>query len=248
MTSYNFEDKIKDKLEKREITPTDGAWNEISIKIGHTHHKKKGYFVWYGVAAGFIGFIMIMALVFNREDTIPQEQIQVVSVPEVQKELQEEEESQTQIKETESPEGILADPIGATQTRGKEPRIQRKRIIREAGNIAGLKAVDDEDKMLTTENPKQQFFDIKIEEVVAQVSLLESKNKNVTEAEVDSLLQRARQEMLADKIFTKDRTVDPMALLADVEDELDQSFRDQIFDALKAGFIKVRTAVADRDN
>lgn len=246
MKSYNFENKIKDKLEKREITPTDGAWNEISRKIGHTHDKKKGYFVWYGVAAGFIGFIMIMALVFNGEDTIPQEQIQVVSVPEVQKELQEE--SQTQIQETESPEGISADPISATQTQGKEPRLQRKRIIKEAGNIAGLKVVDDEDKILTTENPKQQFFDIKIEEVVAQVSLLESKNKKVTEAEVDSLLQRARQEMLADKIFTKDRTVDPMALLADVEDELDQSFRDQIFDALKAGFIKVRTAVADRDH
>ena len=35
--------------------------------------------------------------------------------------------------------------------------------------------------------------------------------------------------------------------LTEVEDELDQSFRDQIFDSLKEGFLKVRTAVADRN-
>jgi len=35
--------------------------------------------------------------------------------------------------------------------------------------------------------------------------------------------------------------------LAEVEDELDESFRDQIFDALKTGYLKLRTAVADRN-
>jgi len=39
-----------------------------------------------------------------------------------------------------------------------------------------------------------------------------------------------------------------MALLTEVEGELDQSFRDQIFEKLKSGFLKVRTAVADRNN
>ena len=33
----------------------------------------------------------------------------------------------------------------------------------------------------------------------------------------------------------------------DEEDELDESFRDQIFDALKSGYLKLRTAVADRN-
>ncbi|CAN0604335.1 unnamed protein product, partial [Ectocarpus sp. 12 AP-2014] len=73
-------------------------------------------------------------------------------------------------------------------------------------------------------------------------------NSTVTDAEVDSLLTRAQDEILRDKIFNKDKSVDAMALLTEVEDELDKSFRDQIFDSLKAGFIKVRTAVADRNN
>jgi len=36
--------------------------------------------------------------------------------------------------------------------------------------------------------------------------------------------------------------------LNEVEGELDISFREQIFESLKTGFLKVRTAVADRNN
>ena len=83
--------------------------------------------------------------------------------------------------------------------------------------------------------------------MVMHIDVLESKNTEVTDTEIDSLLRQAQREILEDKIFGKDNTVDAIALLADVEKELDKSFRDEIFDALKDGFIKVRTAVADRD-
>ena len=43
-------------------------------------------------------------------------------------------------------------------------------------------------------------------------------------------------------------TVDAMALLAEAETEMDQTFREQLFIKLKNGFNKVRTAVADRNN
>ena len=93
-----------------------------------------------------------------------------------------------------------------------------------------------------------QLIQAKITEVVAEVRLLELNNDALTEAEVDSLLRMAQSELLKERIFQADRSVDAMALLNEVEDELDQSFRDQIFDRLKAGFIKVKTAVADRNN
>ncbi|MCB0373082.1 MAG: hypothetical protein KDD31_08750, partial [Muricauda sp.] len=89
----------------------------------------------------------------------------------------------------------------------------------------------------------------KVEEVVAQVQLLENQhNGEVTDAEVDSLLRRAQRQILTDKLFTNTGSVDAMSLLAEVEDELDETFRDQIFDALKDGYLKLRTAVADRNN
>ena len=73
-------------------------------------------------------------------------------------------------------------------------------------------------------------------------------NAEITDAEIDSLLRAAQQELFTDKILNSEGKVDAMALLTEVEEELDDSFRDQIFEALKQGYLKVRTAVADRNN
>ena len=90
---------------------------------------------------------------------------------------------------------------------------------------------------------------LKANEVLEQVTFLEQKNEiEITDAEVDSLLRNAQEEILNEKRFTLDGKVDAMALLTEVEDELDASFRGQIFEALKGSYLKLRTAVADRNN
>ena len=77
---------------------------------------------------------------------------------------------------------------------------------------------------------------------------LEENDNSITDFEVDSLLRQAQKEILTEKYLNPDKTVNPEALLSQVEGELDESFRDQIFDKLKSGFNKVRTAVAERNN
>ena len=84
--------------------------------------------------------------------------------------------------------------------------------------------------------------------MVAQVELLENNNISISNTEIDSLLRKAQDEILTDKIFNQEGKVDALALLNEVEGELDISFREQIFESLKTGFLKVRTAVADRNN
>lgn len=46
-------------------------------------------------------------------------------------------------------------------------------------------------------------------------------------------LRAAQRQILTDKLFSESGAMDAMSLLGEVEDELDESFRDQIFDALK---------------
>ncbi|UWX54196.1 hypothetical protein NYZ99_14555 [Maribacter litopenaei] len=101
---------------------------------------------------------------------------------------------------------------------------------------------DDDVPLVSTE-----ILDAKIAEVIAKVDIIELNGK-VSDAEVDSLLLNAQKEILREKLFNMDKSVNAMALLSEVEEELDQSFRDQIFETLKTGFLKVRTAVADRNN
>lgn len=87
----------------------------------------------------------------------------------------------------------------------------------------------------------------KVSEVVAQVEHLE-RLQQVSDREVDSLLRAAQQQILRDRTFQKDGRVDALALLAEVEGELDASFRERVFEALKAGYLKMRTAVAERND
>src|SRR5690606_33354719 len=94
----------------------------------------------------------------------------------------------------------------------------------------------------------QEAINSKIEEVIAQVALLEQTDTDITDAEVDSLLLQAQRELFSNNVIRDDHTIDAMALLADVEGELDRSFREQLFDMLKEGYFKARNAVATRNN
>ncbi|WP_299214952.1 hypothetical protein [uncultured Aquimarina sp.] len=101
-----------------------------------------------------------------------------------------------------------------------------------------------EDKLLqvTTE-----VIDSKIASVIEKVKELEKNKGIVTDAEVEALLRNAQIEITTQQIL-KSNTVSASALLLDVESELDESFKDRVFEALKTGFEKLKTTVAERDN
>jgi hypothetical protein len=94
----------------------------------------------------------------------------------------------------------------------------------------------------------ERLIDKKINEVIAQVNRLEVGDEALSDQEVEALLVQAQNEVLEDELFRPDNSIDANALLSQVESELNQSFRDQIFDRLRTGFNKARTALADRNN
>ncbi|MBN2868356.1 MAG: hypothetical protein JXK08_06775, partial [Flavobacteriaceae bacterium] len=90
----------------------------------------------------------------------------------------------------------------------------------------------------------------KIQELVAQVQNLKDKNKTVTDSEIDALLEQAQNEIRLQKEIYNNATgvVDAKALLSEVEQELDESFRDKAFKALKENFDFIKTAIANRND
>ncbi|MFT6841986.1 MAG: hypothetical protein ACJASR_000751, partial [Psychroserpens sp.] len=85
--------------------------------------------------------------------------------------------------------------------------------------------------------------------VVNQIKNLTIKNGAITDAEIKNLLKQAERAILRERIYNKtSRTVDADALLQDVEDDLEQSFRTRVFDGLKSGYKSVITAVTERNN
>jgi hypothetical protein len=246
MEPDKFEKHIKNQLSKREISPSDNAWGKISGQLQKTESPKSKKFFWYSVAAAFIGILIISSLYFNTSDKSIESEIQIVETPEEtiripKKENILEEQNVTEDKVAISQKAILKE--------SDKPNVKVETIKNVNSQIATLDKSKEqlmEDKVVPSQTEK--LIDTKIAEIVAQVDLMENNNLPISNAEVDSLLRKAQNEVLADKIFNKEGKVDAMALLNEVEGELDRSFREQIFESLKTGFLKVRTAVADRNN
>ncbi len=124
---------------------------------------------------------------------------------------------------------------------------QNKKEVKESIAIVN-ETIDTKEEVLI-ENASSQFdtaISNKVNEIVAQVE----HKSSVSDKELDALLKDAQREIISTQIFNKKTNkVDANALLLDVEAEVDPaSFREKIFDALKDGFEKARTAVADRNN
>tara|TARA_R110000796_G_scaffold41772_4_gene103507 strand:- start:88970 stop:89743 length:774 start_codon:yes stop_codon:yes gene_type:complete len=257
MAPIKFEEHIKDKLDERKIKPSDNAWNKISEELYSTSTSKKYGYFWYAIAASIIGLLLasLFLLKSQNDDILDENQI----VNETSKEeILKEEEINTQalpLKNIEIKKGTLVETksnIPKTLST-KIPKLNK--IERDVATENELVAQMNRENVASEKlkkvdfNIAEELINSKINELVAQVDSIESNNTTVTDAEIDVLLRKAQREILEQKIFrNNNNTVDAMALLTEVEDELDLSIRDQLFETLKNGYLKVRTAVADRNN
>ncbi|MEP4002429.1 MAG: hypothetical protein ABJM12_18620 [Ekhidna sp.] len=254
METDKFEKHIKNQFKERKINPSEQAWETISSELNTTTSKKRPVFVWIGVAASVVVLMALSMFFFSANKKLNEILLKVV-----------EKNNDAPAKEKEalkSPtfQEMVPEAIVATEVNKDNPKEVPSDVVtrRELHSVKENVGVEDQSEMAVvakassdgaTDNIEisDAVINSKISEIVARIDDLERFNA-VTDAEVDSLLKRAQDEILRDKIFNTDKSVNAMALLTEVEDELDQSFRDQIFNSLKAGFIKVRTAVADRNN
>lgn len=245
MGRNKFEKQLKKQLQDREIKPSEDAWDRISQQLEVSNTLKSKKWQWYAIAAGFIGIIFASMLYLTTRGLSADPDTQVTSV------------TKDSIPLNKTPEIIFERKIGE-DTFVVDSQVQEEKSIQNTSKQnsdipakdALVSSKNEERKVEKVAVPlstSKELINAKIVEIVAQVALLEKENSTVTDAEIDSLLRGAQKQIVEDKIFRADKSVGAMALLADVEDELDQSFRDQIFDALKDGFLKVRTAVADRN-
>jgi hypothetical protein len=244
MTFKNFEKQIKKKLDERAIQPSERSWDEVASALKETNGTGRNNYYRYAIAAGFIGILIISVAYFNWEGSDTPEDPQIVNTPSKN-------DTGKHVKTTQNGV-IMTSENGQKETNGNAEKERIKAKKGEPEKEIMLAAVERGSAM----NPdikvspahSEEIIETKVAELIAQVDILEKNDDTLTDAEVDSLLRRAQKEILAENLLKENRAVDAAALLNEVEDELDQSFRDQIFEKLKTGFIKVRTAVADRNN
>lgn len=265
MAPIKFEEQLKDKLEKRSIQPSQDAWNKLSDKLDEVEDKQnnKGFW-WLGIAAAIVGVMLAITFVFNSNTEITEPTIvdtkkeNVIDTELIQNKdvLKDNNTVVTELKdETESKN------IQANNTKTQIDKTPLKTIVNQKQN-AIIKEVDGKSTAVANANTAEiskpntakavevlSFEDQKVKDVVAQIQQLQKDNKEVTTEEIDALLEMAHKEITMQKLYNEAiNKVDANALLQSVEDDLEQSFRAKVFDAIKSGYESVKTAVAERNN
>jgi len=238
-----LEKHIKEKLEERTIVPSKGAWDKIAPQIKEPVQRKRNTWFPYAIAASVVGIVLVSVFFFTNGSDPEMQRPQVVET---------EKQGETSIKSIEKVAEELVPEVEAEVAETKSEPIATEKmeesIPKKSVSNTAIAAQEVREPLRDeVQINSDKLIAQKVEEVVAQVQIMEDAKQDVTDAEVDSLLRAAQRQILTDKLFADGGSVDAMSLLAEVEDELDESFRDQIFDALKSGYLKLRTAVADRN-
>ncbi|AOW21405.1 hypothetical protein [Urechidicola croceus] len=261
MAPLKYEENMRDKLEKRTIQPSANAWEKLSKRLDDSEDKKskKSIFWFVGIAASIIGVLWISASLLFSEKFVPIEP-QIVDTPkiEVKEENKEDiiiESSQEYITEIQKEPQETTEPIIAENSiiEQKSTTINKEDILIDNTIIEQSFVAEVIDEV---ENQKvSESFNLKaveeenVDAIVAQIVELKEQNQEITDAEIDELLNEAQDKIRLKKLYKNNsKTIDAMALLQDVEADIDRSFRMKVFEALKINYNSVKTAVAQRND
>jgi len=247
MGQLKFEKDFSKKLNKRKIAPKAGNWEELSARLNSEEKNKRPIFWWIGIAATLVGGILIFSILFNKPIS---ETPVIVNAPE---------------------EEILKEQIESQQISFEKPaseavREPEKASVKPVENIFSKKGQVANSKLAATRKPqessktennqtskdpdlmKETIISGIPEEVIAEASSKGNRTGEITDAEVDALLAEASEQISRDRSAKSvSENIDAKSLLLGVELEMEQSIREMVFDVLKVGYFKAKTAVVNRN-
>jgi len=253
MAPNKFENHLKETFDKRTLKPSAVAWNRLSERMEAAPKKKNNSSYWWlGLAASLVGVLLVTTFFIKKQNVELNNPVEIVETPKSTEKKPENNTNQeaTKIAETSSTTNKSDSnselPIREQETQNLQPN--NETVI--ANNKANLnEGLNKEIKTPLNEVPKALSFEAqKVQDVVAQIQTLKNDNNEVTDAEVEALLLAAQKEINQKRLYNAQGKVDAQLLLASVEAEIDQSFREKVFEALKDGLITVKSAVANRNN
>ena len=260
MAPIEFEKNIAEKLGDREIQPSKAAWDSIASRLGEQPAAKgRTLKPWmYAVAAGLLLFFGLYQGL--RQPPVDPAVLPAGTRPVAVQPLQDAAPASRDLqgdagaqgtkaalepKEPEAP----ADGLAAVASK-PDTAVAKQEVAYESGPLpelgSGTPLAASPDPL--EEARLETIISNQVDAVLARVQEMEQQGRQVTDAEIDSLLGAARERIANDRLRLSDGRVDAMALLDQAEFELDRSFRDDIMQKLKTGFNRVRLAMAHRND
>ncbi len=234
-----FEREAKSKLGERELNPSAGSWDKIVGSL-ETYEKRTAGRKWYYIAAAVVVFAIISGSFLLNNNVV---ETQIVEEP-----LNEIETSPGIQQQNETPVQLAGEEVEPVKEEKPKTEVSPKRT-----NIQTALAIKEQEPVFEQViRPKSSAmpvteFQTEIEQYITEA--VEANNEgDVADAEVDQLLAEAAAK-LSKKYFEKPgtREITGASLLAEVESDLDQSFRRKVFELLKDGFEEASYAFTNRN-
>ena len=247
MAPVEFEKELKKRLRSREARPSEEAWDRIAQRLdaeGPVHRRNPRW--WIGLAAASVALLASVVFFWPQPEPLPVTG-PVVETPEVQRPEPGKKQEARSLDLVPEPGQA---PV-ALKTEAEKPGPSGSREVREP---AAFKAVGSEGATasLGTLSPLEESGRIleltpgTLDTLYQEVVALENAGESVSDAQIDSLLREALQALATEEGSGNQSSVDPAILLAQAEDELDLTFREQILEKLKTEYTRIRNSVADR--
>ena len=261
MAPIKFEEQLKDKLEKRTLSPSSESWSVLSDRLEADEKKsKKPIYWWLSIAAGLLIMIAISVQFFSA-DEIEKVMPQVVKEKAIEEQLENIEPKLNDIKAIDLAieDDSVEDKKDNSPIINKPQIIDYKKVTNKKSETKTQLAEINKTVKNTLSNQTKEDLNNQLQEEIDNAIMknalanalidLKSENTSVTDREIDSLLKIASKELFKEKLQKEtSKTVDANTLLMSVEDEMGQSFRSKVFEALKESYKTVKTAVAERNN
>ena len=232
MEPIKFEKGIKERFSRRKLQPSDGAWGRLEDLLDTGEQNKKRNIWAYGIAAAAVAVILILSI-WNFGTAESQLQPTLIS------------DTKTSLPEH--------NEVTGREGKSKVQLEQLSYILKEKSKVVNKERVFKEQ---LDEHPlPSRLFELENKEprnrdkvVLLSQNDIQTKLDINREAEAVSLLSVARQKLAAGSNNEIAYRIDSNELLMEAENELDHSFREQVWDKLKDGYKKVKGALADRNN
>lgn len=267
MAPLKFEDHVREKLEERVIKPSANAWDELEKQLNtHSNNKKKEHNWVIGIAAASIVLLLMgvsfiqfsnsvtkkttetVEVVVSKNDFVPaaiNESLVVENSDPIQSEVDVTKENSSSLKSQNKKE------INSSKINNKQAYVSLEvsKVEKQEDLVTTNEALSYQDKaeVFIKDSLVNSKINGKASEVLARVEELERANGQVTSEEIDNLLRNAQLEITREKLLKEGKT-NALSLLEDVEEELDETFKQRVFETLKTSYSKLKTAVAERDN
>jgi hypothetical protein len=229
MEQHKLENEFRNKLNQREINPSENSWDRLDAMLTVAEEKKsKRNYSWIYVAASILGFAFLGTIFFSQSDKNVTIESNEVAIENNQKAVPKKE-GHSIIPPNSQTESIAV--ISKVKNVKKNPRVikstvkYQNQVAQNANSDIVIPMIEKEQTIQKTE----QFA-----------------SSNISDNAIDEMLAAVKTTSKTANSKTA-VTVNPNALLSQVDGELELSFREKVINKVNKNYQTVKVALANRN-